>query len=100
MIILQLLAIYGLVFLIKETDGPFNIISRSRNILMTNKYVGVFFYKLLDCYFCSGFHAGYLIYLLSTPKSEWTINYLVLWALVGAAFSYLVNSATHHTTTS
>ncbi len=45
--IVFVLASFSLSFLIKELDGPFDIISWSRNHLMTNKFVGPFFYKLL-----------------------------------------------------
>jgi len=63
-IFIYLLASFGLSFLIKENDGPFNIIGRLRNLLMTNKYIGVFFYKLLSCWFCLGCWTGAFIYFL------------------------------------
>jgi hypothetical protein len=90
-ILFYLLAAFGLAFLIKETEGPWGIISWIRNILMRNKYVGVFFYKLLSCYFCLGFHCGWIVYLLSAEKYRW--NFLILWGLAGAIFSLILGTA-------
>ena len=79
-------SIYALAFLIKETDGPFGIMATIRNYLFSNKYVGVFFFKLLDCYFCTGFWCGIFIYLLTQP---FQINMLIVWALAGGFISML-----------
>lgn len=89
--VILLASIYGLTFLIKETEGPWGIISWLRNKLMINKYVGVFFYKLFSCYFCSGCHAGYIVYLLSTPYRDWSITQFILWTLAGGAISFVIN---------
>lgn len=90
-IILYLLAAFGLAFLIKESDGPWGLMAKLRNVLMRNKYVGVFFYKLLDCYFCVGCHTGWIIYLLSTKKDNWSISSCILWIFASGAFSLIVN---------
>lgn len=82
-VIFNLLAICGLSFLIKESSGPFGIISYLRNLLMRNKYIGVYFYSLLSCYFCIGFHVGYIIYIISTPLSSLSACSFILWALFG-----------------
>jgi hypothetical protein len=89
--VILIASIYGLVFLIKETDGPWGTISWFRNKLMNNKFVGVFFYKLLSCYFCSGCHAGWMVYLLSASYHEWSVNNFVLWILAGGAISFILN---------
>jgi len=88
--ILYLFAIYGLSFFLKESDGPFGIMSWLRNKLMTISWCGVFFYKLFSCYLCIGTHAGYIIYLLATPYKLWSISNLIIWAFAGAAFSLLM----------
>lgn len=90
-LILCICAIYSLVFLIKETDGPFGFFNWLRNKLLSNKYVGVFFYKLLDCWYCSGCHAGYVIYLLHTPKHLWLWNDFIIWMLAGGSISFIMN---------
>ena len=89
-IVLYLLSIYGLSFLIKESDGPWGMMSWIRNRLITNKYVGVFFYKLLECYFCVGFHCGWLVYLLQAESYK--LQFLILWGLAGAAGSLILNA--------
>jgi hypothetical protein len=91
-ILLNLLAVAGLAFLIKQSDGPWGLMAWIRNVLMRNKYVGIFFYKLFDCFFCCGCHAGYIIYLLSTHYSNWTINYFIIWSLAGGIFSLFFNN--------
>lgn len=78
-------AIYGLAFLIKDSDGPWGIMNWFRHQLISNKYVGVFFYKLLDCYFCVGCHCGWIVYLLTMTAFHW--QFFILWTLAGGAIS-------------
>jgi hypothetical protein len=85
--LIYLLSIFGLAFLIKESDGPFDIMLHLRNMLMRNKYVGVFFYKLLECYFCVGCHAGWIIYLLQ--MNNFNLYSLIIWTLAGGSFSLI-----------
>jgi hypothetical protein len=89
-IIIYLLSIFSLAFLIKESDGPFALISKLRNILMRNKYAGVFFYKLLECWYCVGCHTGYIIYLLFTPYREYSFSNFIIWSLAGGAICLIV----------
>ena len=45
---------------------------------------------LLSCTYCVGFHAGWIVYILSAAIKDWNINTgeLVIYAFAGAAFSY------------
>ena len=88
--IIYIFAIFGLAFLIKESDGPWGIMAWLRNKLMTNKHVGVFFYKLFACYFCVGFWAGIVIYLLS--QETWKFNLLICWGLSGGVICLLIDA--------
>src|SRR5713101_7746427 len=88
--IIYLLSIYGLAFVIKEVNGPWGVLSWMRNRLMTNKYVGVFFYQLLSCYFCVGFHCGWMICLLRQKAFHW--EQLLIWGLAGGIFSLVMDS--------
>jgi hypothetical protein len=88
--LLSIFAIFGLAFFIKETDGPWGIMSWIRNKLMTNKYIGVFFFKLLDCYFCLGCWCGSVIYLLH--EDPWKFNLLICWGLAGGVISLIMNA--------
>lgn len=83
--IITIFFIYGLAFLIKDSDGPWGIMSWMRNKLMQNKFVGVFFYKLFDCYFCVGCHAGWMAYLLHSQEYGW--KNFILWTLAGGMIS-------------
>jgi len=87
--IISLLAIYGLAFLIKESAGPFDVMDKTRSWLMRNKYVGVFFFKLLDCYFCVGCHCGWIVYLLSHETYSW--QFFTLWTLAGGIISLMMS---------
>lgn len=88
--IIYLLSIYGLSFFIKESSGPFHIMSRLRNWLMTNAYVGVFFYKLFSCWFCTGCHASWIIYLL--VNDVWSFKECLVWIFAGGAVSFIINA--------
>jgi hypothetical protein len=89
MIVIAILAIYGLAFLIKQSDGPFGIINWMRNRLISNKFVGVFFYHLLDCWFCTGCHCGWIVYLLYSKEYSW--QFFTLWTLAGGAISLILD---------
>lgn len=88
--IIYLLSIYGLAFFIKESAGPWGKMAQLRNWLMKNKYVGVFFYKLLDCYFCVGCHCGWIIYLLTASTRHF--NLLICWMLAGGVISLILDA--------
>lgn len=86
-ILISIFAIFSLAFLIKEIEGPWGIVSTARNWVMNNSVVGVFFFKLLECYYCLGFWCGIAIYLLS--QNEWHAKLLICWGLAGAAISLI-----------
>lgn len=88
-VLLCLLAAFGLAFLVKESDGPWGVMAWLRNRLVSNKYVGVFFFKLLDCYFCTGCWTGLAIYLLESPI--YRLNHALVWALSGGAVSLILD---------
>jgi hypothetical protein len=90
MIALSLLAIYGLAFALKQTDGPFGLVSKWRNWMMRLPIIGVQFYHLLDCYFCLGCWCGVIVYGLST--STFMISQLVIWGLAGGVICLLMDA--------
>ena len=87
--LIAFLAVFGLAFLMKESDGPFGVVNWARSALMRNKYVGVFFFKLFDCYFCVGCHCGWIVYLLSQDSYTW--QFFTLWTLAGGVISLILN---------
>jgi hypothetical protein len=94
-IIIPLLAIYSIAFFAKEADGPWDLMAKFRNYLMLNKYCGVFFYKMLSCYFCTSCNAGWIVYLLYQYGNGYSLNHLILWIFaggtVGLFFDALIN---------
>jgi hypothetical protein len=82
-ILFSLLAIYGLYFLIVQSDGPFGIIGKARNLLMRFGALGPFFYKLFSCPFCSGCWSGLVIYMIT--QHPYKLSDAVLWVLTGGA---------------
>ena len=89
-LLISILAIYGLAFTIRQTDGPWNIVGRWRNWMMKIPFIGVQFYKLLECYFCLGFHCGWIVYLLSAERIKW--QFFILWALAGGIISLILDA--------
>jgi hypothetical protein len=90
--IIVLLAIYGIAFGIKQADGPWGICAKIRNVLIRNKYVGVFFHELFSCYYCLGFHSGWIAYLLNCHKT-FEFNLFILWGFAGSAVSLIFDAA-------
>jgi len=81
-ILIIILAIYAFSYTIRNLSGPFNILGIIRNKLMSNKFLGVFFYELLSCPWCLGFHCGYIISIIAFNFT----NYynLIIWAFAGS----------------
>ena len=89
--VICLAAMFAISFTIKETDGPFNILLHLRLALLRNKYVGTFFYSLLQCYFCVGFWSGAIVYLLAHHFQYYNGYDLLLWSFAGSTISFLTN---------
>ena len=89
-IVIALLAIFGLAFAIKETDGPWNIVSICRNWMMRLPFVGPQFFKLLDCYYCTGWWAGLAVYFLT--QEVYKLGWAICWAFAGGAVSMFMNA--------
>ena len=88
--IISCLAIFGLAFLLKDSAGPFDIMDWMRRKLFQNKYFGVFFFKLFECYFCLGCHCGWIVYLLSHQSYKW--QFFILWTLAGGIISLMMSA--------
>ena len=86
MTILSLLAIYGVMFAARNAsvlDVPRAWLTRRSR----------FATALLSCSFCTGFHAGWFVFVLSTHPRAWTAWDAALWAFAGATFSYALDVA-------
>lgn len=82
--ILVVFAMYGITFAIKEAS----LLDKPRNYLARNS---MFFYEMLSCAYCTGFHAGWIAYLLFNPLNVFSIREMVLWAFSSAAVSFTFN---------
>src|SRR5579885_981225 len=85
------MAIFGISFFIKEINGPFNFMLNIRRWLINNKYIGVFMYELLSCYFCVGAYSGIIVYLIHSHFSHLNIFDLSLWVFGGSIISLMGN---------
>lgn len=90
-IVIAFFAIFGLAFLLKESDGPWGIMNWFRRTLFNLPSVGPFFIKLFDCYFCMGCHCGWIVYLLSAATFTW--QFIILYTLAGGAISLILEAA-------
>lgn len=88
--IITIFAIFSLAYFVKETDGPFGVMGSVRNKLITNQYVGSFFYKLLDCWFCTGCWAGGIIYFFAADSYK--LLMFPVWFLAGGGICLVINS--------
>jgi hypothetical protein len=80
---------YGITFSLKDST----LLTRPRNWLVIRS---PFMYKMLSCAFCTGFHAGWLAYLL---RSHWYwhptyIRLMVVHAFTSAACCYILDLVT------
>ena len=81
---IALLAVFGIVFFLKETD----ITSRLRILLIsTHPIIG----NLFDCYFCLGFWTSIFLYPL-THIYHYSIVDHSLFSFAGAASSFIIMS--------
>lgn len=92
MIFILILSIYALSFTIRNLPGPFNIFGILRNWFMRLPFfIGVFFYQLLECSWCVGFHSGYIVYAIYNHHLYFS-DFLI-WGLAGAAISAIMDAA-------
>jgi hypothetical protein len=77
-----LFSFYGLTFAIKESS----LLARPRMALIK---MHPFFFELLNCYFCTGWYAGLILYLLNF--STFSLGSMITWGFSSAAISFLLN---------
>ena len=90
-ILIWLFATFGLSFLLTQMDGPFGIIAKCRNIIVQFPYIGLFFYKLIQCGYCNGFWLGTIIYIFINC-GELQFNLLICCGLAAAGFNLILFS--------
>jgi hypothetical protein len=75
---------YGIMFALKDAKLPG--LKHARDQLMK---IG-FFHEMLSCSFCTGFHAGWLTFLLEHRAVS--LCDMLLYGFVGASFCYITDT--------
>lgn len=60
----ETLFLISLSYLIQNFSGPFGLISKFKHLLIINKYVGSFFFKVFDCTYCLTFWLSIPLYFI------------------------------------
>lgn len=76
-------AFYALTHAIKEAT----LFDRPRAWLIR---LNPFFYQLFSCYFCVGFHSGWIIYFIY--NGYFNLKGMFLWGLASSAISFMMNA--------
>ena len=94
MLLFYLLVAYGLCFGL-QNKLPFLYSGGYRETGEPTRFLD----KLLHCTYCTGFHTGWLTWLLAwgvegkTPSEGWNIPAsMVVWAFASAAFCYVMDA--------
>jgi len=89
MTLFDILIICGISFVIKEVSGPWGVLGRIRNALMTSgpSFSRIFFFGLLNCWFCCGYWSG--VFKIALSSHHLSITSFLEWGFVGAAISLL-----------
>ena len=80
---------WSLSFAIKQIDGPWGCISALRSLLLRSA-IGPFFYKLIECNYCLGFHTSLISYILLS--NNLSIRDAFTYSFSGAIFVMLLSS--------
>lgn len=83
MTIFVLLACYGATWFIQNSE----LLALPRNWLIRRS---VWIFKLLSCSFCTGWHVGWMLYLLCSYPT-YSVSGFVLWSFASASFNYMTN---------
>lgn len=92
-LVVTLFCMYGIMFTLRSAQLP--IVTQVRDFL-TGK--SSFFRKLFDCSFCTGFHAGWLTYILLNYDAFVTSSLvdnsssLVAYSFMSATFCYALDT--------
>lgn len=78
---LYFMFVYSFVWFLKESDLTCWLRSKIFNISIFN--IGVFMFNMFQCYYCLGFHVGWITYLIMFGLN-W---YIIIFSFVAAAIS-------------
>lgn len=96
--LLQFLAAYGICFGLMNFKFPFVSEFLISIPLFRNADGHPFFYRMLQCAYCTGFHAGWVVWLLNQLSVDigWRMGFadtldMVLFSFASSVFCYLVD---------
>lgn len=88
-LIITLFCMYGIMFTLRESNLPIWSYLRDKVLRRLN-----IINELLSCSFCTGFHAGWLTYLLMNynaleyKETQEHLTYMIVYGFVSATFCY------------
>lgn len=82
-VIIIIFSFYALTYAIKESI----LFDKPRIFLIR---LHPFFYYLFSCFFCVGFHAGWIVYLIA--NTSWNFREMFLWGLASSGISAMMNA--------
>lgn len=87
-IVLLLLAVCGVATAVSQTEGPFGLVSKVRNLLAHIPLLGPMLLSVLSCNFCLGFWSGLAVHVL-TGGNVLNVSESLVMAFAGGTFNSL-----------
>jgi len=99
--VLMLLAAYGICFGLMNDKVEFLTNALRRLPLFKNEEGHTFFQRLLRCPYCTGFHTGWIVWLIANAKilaacnGDWhaLLSEAVIFSFASSAFCYFIDTA-------
>lgn len=99
--VLMLLAAYGICFGLMNDKVEFLTDALRKLPLFKNEEGHTFFQRLLRCPYCTGFHAGWMVWLIANAKTlascngDWAtlLSDAVIFSFASSASCYLIDTA-------
>ena len=99
--VLMLIAAYGICFGLMNDKAEFLTDALRKLPLFKNEEGHTFFQRLLRCPYCTGFHAGWLVWLIANAKTlasckgDWVtlLGEVLIFSFASSASCYLIDTA-------
>ena len=90
--IILILGSLGFTILMTKKEGPFNILTKFRNFIWSNKIIGVFLYQMMNCGYCSAFWFGLLFHTIVEGFSRYSIVFSFACAFTAYILSFYIDT--------
>lgn len=99
--VIMLIASYGVCFGLMNDKAEFLTDALRKLPLFKNESGDTFFQRLLRCPYCTGFHTGWMIWLIANAKTlsacngDWVplLSEVVIFSFASSAFCYVLDTA-------